>query len=224
MLAVPHHVPPSPAVPCATSWMQPAMTGSRRMVGRRSQSAVRGVSGAGAGARGVPTACSRSCSAPQILQTTRRRAWHPTCGSLSSLWRRWSAPGGESCSGEAVSARQGCSRLGDPERGGHPGSEKLLFFFCKTSRFSSSQTFKETSEASLPGAAVAAPVLAAGPPRDRLPSPPPPPLPLPAAGVLVPWSREPDSQGPNRASSPPRSPWAPRGPFPRFVPFVRKDH
>lgn len=76
---------------------------------------VRGELGWGRGTGGVLTACSHSYSAPQILQTTRRQAWHPMCGSSSSLWRRWSAPGGESCSGEAVRAGQGCSHLGDPE-------------------------------------------------------------------------------------------------------------
>uniref|UniRef100_A0A663FDL8 DNA primase AEP n=1 Tax=Aquila chrysaetos chrysaetos TaxID=223781 RepID=A0A663FDL8_AQUCH len=143
-----------PSVPCATSWTWPAMTGSRRTAGRQSQSAVHG--------------------------TTRRRAWRPMCGSSSSLWRRWSAPGGESCSGEV--------------------------------------TCKETSEASLPGATAAGPILATGLPRDQLhhrcPSLPPP-LSLPAAGVLVPWSREPASRWPNRNASLPRSPW----PLPAFCTF-----
>uniref|UniRef100_A0A8B9N7Z9 Nascent polypeptide associated complex subunit alpha n=1 Tax=Accipiter nisus TaxID=211598 RepID=A0A8B9N7Z9_9AVES len=97
---------------------------------------------------------------------------------------------------------------------GPPGSEKLLFF-CKTSHFSSLQTFKETSKASLPGATAAGPVLTAGLLRDPLrhryllrrccwPR-----------GVLVPWSREPAGHRPNRTGSLPRSP----RPLPAFCTF-----
>ncbi|XP_059727728.1 DNA primase small subunit isoform X2 [Haemorhous mexicanus] len=39
---------------------------------------------------------------PHALQTTGGRAWPRTCGSWSSSWRRWRAPGGGSASAAAI--------------------------------------------------------------------------------------------------------------------------
>ncbi|XP_054043182.1 DNA primase small subunit isoform X3 [Rissa tridactyla] len=62
----PHRVLPSPAAPCATSWMRPATTGSRRRAGRRSRSGVHGVSedGDGTGTGGVVPAAPLPLSSP----------------------------------------------------------------------------------------------------------------------------------------------------------------
>lgn len=108
---------------------------------------------------------------PLLLQTTRGRAWRRTCGSSSSSWRRWSAPGGGSGSSEAVSTGR-CLPAWRP--GGAPW---LCSFPVKL--LVSPLPRPARRFLTLLGSTVAAPVLAVGPARD-----------LPAApGGLVPWGR-----------------------------------
>lgn len=124
---------------------------------------MHGVSGAGAGVGGP------CCLRPLLLSSPNLPDYKKTSlAPYVRVFEQFVEEMERARKGELL-RRSGKRQAGGPQgedpKGGHPRLRNC-FFLCKTFPFSALQTCKENSEASQPGAAVAAPLLAPGPPWD----------------------------------------------------------